>query len=203
VKTIWNLLYSVCLVAVFGTVLLCANNSFGQDGTEKGKDLFSENSDSDVLAEVEKAISQAKQREGGEVEDDKAPGKSQVFTTQTAEGGKAIGANDIRMTAGGEFDLHVQDVDLRLVLQHLSTLAKTNIIVSRNVAGTITADLYTVSLLEALEAILTANGLVYREKGNFIYIYTTEEYEQMREVAFRIFRLGYLQANDADRKSVV
>jgi len=110
---------------------------------------------------------------------------------------KAIGANDIRMTAGGEFDLHVQDVDLRLVLQHLSTLAKTNIIVSRNVAGTITADLYTVSLLEALEAILTANGLVYREKGNFIYIYTTEEYEQMREVAFRIFRLGYLQANDA------
>jgi type IV pilus assembly protein PilQ len=179
--------------------LLCADNSFGQDGTGKGEDLFSENPNSEVLAEVEKALTQAKQREGAKAEKDTPadPAKPQIFTTQTAEGGKAIGENDIRMTSGGKFELHVPDAELRLVLQHLSTLAKTNIIVSRNVAGTVTADLYSVSLLEALEAILTANGLVYRQKGNFIYVYTAEEYEQMREVSHRIFRLGYLQAKDA------
>lgn len=200
-KTIWNLLYSVCLAALLGVVLFCGDNSFGQDGAGKGDDLFSENSNSEVLEEVQKALLQAGQQQDTEVEAGKVSGNSdkkpQDFTTQTAHGGKAIGENEISMTSDGKFDLHVQDADLRLVLQHLSTLAKTNIIVSRNVAGTVTADLYSVSLHEALEAILTANGLVYREKGNFIYVYTAEEYEQMREASFRIFRLGYLQAKDA------
>ncbi|MCK5113826.1 MAG: secretin and TonB N-terminal domain-containing protein [Phycisphaerae bacterium] len=182
--------------------MLCAGVAFGQDSAEKGDDLFSDDRNDAVLDEVEKAIREAEERQGlkgakSEPGESKPTTQPRTFTTETKEGGKLIGENDIRMTAGGRFSIHVQDIDLRSVLQHLSTKAKTNIIVSRNVSGTVTADLYSVTMQEALDAILTTNGLVYKQKGNFIYVYTAEEYELMREMPVRIFRLGYLRAKDA------
>ena len=70
-----------------------------------------------------------------------------------------------------------------------------NIVASKDVRGTVTANLYDVTVREALDAILHANGYDYREKGNFIYVYTAKEIAEMDKAArvmkTEVFRLYY------------
>lgn len=107
----------------------------------------------------------------------------------------------VEVGAFGQIDLHVKDLNLTKVLQLLSIQSQRNIIASRNVAGTISADLYGVDFYEALDAILHTNGFGYREKGQFIYVYTTEEIAQLeeenRKLVYEIVRLNYINAADA------
>jgi len=101
----------------------------------------------------------------------------------------------------GQIDLHVKDLEIAKVLQLLSIQSQRNIVLSRNVAGNISADLYGVDFYEALDAILHTNGFGYREKGSFIYVYTQQELEALKEaerqVVTRVRRLDYLNAADA------
>ncbi len=98
-------------------------------------------------------------------------------------------------------DLHVNDEDLINVLQMLSIQSERNIVASNKVSATVSADLYNVTFYEALDAILTVNGYGYIEKGNFIYVYTLDEIQQLKEAQRRpiakVIRLNYLNANDA------
>ncbi|MBZ0171934.1 MAG: hypothetical protein K8E66_06105, partial [Phycisphaerales bacterium] len=100
-------------------------------------------------------------------------------------------------------DLHVNNENLGAVLQLLSLQSRRNIVASRDVAASITADLYGVTFFEALDAILHVNGFGYREQGNFIYVYTTEELEQIaaasRRMSTHVVELDYLNAVDAAR----
>lgn len=100
-------------------------------------------------------------------------------------------------------DLHVNNENLGAVLQLLSLQSRRNIVASRDVAAAITADLYGVTFYEALDAILHVNGFGYREQGNFIYVYTTEELEQIaaasRRMSTHVVELDYLNAVDAAR----
>lgn len=98
-------------------------------------------------------------------------------------------------------DIFVNNEDLANVLQMLSLQSRRNIIASSNVSASVTANLYGVTFKEALDSILHVNGYNYIEKGNFIYVYTKEEYEQIRQQAankvHKIITLNYLNANDA------
>ncbi len=101
----------------------------------------------------------------------------------------------------GEIDLHVKDLDVSTVLQLLSIQSKRNIIATKDVSGSVTADLYGVDFYDALDAILQANGFGYREKGKFIYVYTAKELaeiqKQEEKPVTRIIRLNYLNSKDA------
>jgi type IV pilus assembly protein PilQ len=101
----------------------------------------------------------------------------------------------------GQIDLAVKDLDLTKVLQLLSIQSQRNIIANRNVAGTVSANLYGVDFYEALDAILHPNGFGYEEKGQFIYVYTQDELrarqEAMRKLSTRLVRLNYISAADA------
>jgi type IV pilus assembly protein PilQ len=107
----------------------------------------------------------------------------------------------VNVTEYDVVDLAVQDADLAQVLQMLSLQSHKNIITSKNVTATVTANLYDVTFHEALDAILHVNGFVWEEKGNFINIYTAEEWKERqeaeREMVTRIFELDYLSAEDA------
>ncbi|MBL4591396.1 MAG: hypothetical protein JKY96_05495, partial [Phycisphaerales bacterium] len=98
-------------------------------------------------------------------------------------------------------DLHVNNEDLGNILQLLSIQSQRNIISSKDVSATITADLYGVTFYEALDSILNVNGFGYIEKGNFIYVYTREQIEEIvrasRTRVTRIVDLDYLNSNDA------
>lgn len=110
--------------------------------------------------------------------------------------------NGVKMTAQDTVDITVQDTDLAQVLQMLSIQSQKNIIVSKSVSGTVTANLYNVTFYEALDSILQINGYGYFENGNFIYVHTLEELKAMqdaqRKTESRVYKLQYLSAADAN-----
>lgn len=110
-------------------------------------------------------------------------------------------AGKVAVSAYSTVDIHVQNTDLAKVLQMLSIQSQRNIIVSKNVSGTVSADLYDVTFFEALDAILNSNGYGYIEEGAFIKVYTLEELraikEAARQLAYRRFELSYLNSTDA------
>jgi type IV pilus assembly protein PilQ len=113
----------------------------------------------------------------------------------------AAGTAEIRPYRPGTFEIHVQGADLRGVLQLLSTQGRKNIVATKEVTGTVTADLYGVTFKEALDAVLQASGFVYREKDGFVYVYTAKQLEDVlkgeRKMGRRVFHLAYVTATDA------
>jgi type IV pilus assembly protein PilQ len=107
----------------------------------------------------------------------------------------------VKMTRPGTFEIHVQGADLRGVLQLLSTQGRKNIIATKEVTGSVSADLYGVTFREALDAVLRGSGFVYQEKGNFIYVYTPKQLDDIikaeRKMGVKSFKLTYLTAKDA------
>ena len=115
--------------------------------------------------------------------------------------GDAEGDSNINIDSFGKVDLAVKDLEIAKVLQLLSIQSQKNIVTSRNVSGTVSADLYGVTFHEAMSAILEPNGFGYEEKGNFIYVYTAEELKERKDAArsvkTKIIRLNYLNGDDA------
>ena len=108
----------------------------------------------------------------------------------------------VEVTDYGVVDISVQDADLAQVLQMLSMQSRKNIITSKSVSATVTANLFDVTFYEALDAILRVNGYAYEEVGNFIYVYTQEELDKKREAqrktVSRTFELEHLSSVDAN-----
>ncbi|HEY2587184.1 MAG TPA: secretin and TonB N-terminal domain-containing protein [Tepidisphaeraceae bacterium] len=122
-------------------------------------------------------------------------------TTQPAAKGQSVTASQVNVSDAGTVEIHVNDASLVEVLRMLSLQSQRNIIASKEVHGTITANLYDVTVKEALDAILHANGYDYREKGNFIYVYTTKEIQDLEQASrvkkTEVFRLYYTPAANA------
>ncbi len=101
----------------------------------------------------------------------------------------------------GQVTITAKETDITMVLRILSMQSKRNIIASRNVSGTVSANLYQVDFYEALDAILQPNGFGYQEKGNFIYVKTLDEIkaeeDANRKKVHKLVRLNYLNAADA------
>jgi type IV pilus assembly protein PilQ len=103
--------------------------------------------------------------------------------------------------AAETFTIQFQDTDILQALQMLSMQGRRNIIASRGVQGKVSANLYDVGLYDALDVIMRANDLRMEESGNFIYVYTRQEWEdvtksRLKKVS-RNFPLEYLNAKDA------
>ena len=117
----------------------------------------------------------------------------------------ASGNAQVKPTAGQAaaetFTIQFQDTDILQALQMLSMQGRRNIIASRGVQGKVSANLYDVGLFDALDVIMRANDLRLEESGNFIYVYTRQEWEdvtksRLKKVS-RNFPLEYLNAKDA------
>jgi type IV pilus secretin PilQ/predicted competence protein len=128
-------------------------------------------------------------------------------TTQPVGDGESISSNptaqQVNVNDLGTVEIHVSDASLAEVLKMLSLQSQKNIIASKDVRGTVTANLYNVTIKEALDAILKSNGYGYREKGNFIYVYTVKELEQIekaeRQPVTEVFRLHYTPAKEMEK----
>ena len=120
--------------------------------------------------------------------------------TKAGEGTSATSAQ-VNVSDAGTVEIHVNEANLVEVLRMLSMQSQKNIIASKDVRGTVTANLYNVTIREALDAILKANGYGYREKGNFVYVYTAKELAEIekaeRRTTTEVFRLYYTPAKDA------
>jgi len=133
---------------------------------------------------------------GGPAADDPA-----AAAQPTTQPGVSVSNTQVTVSDSGTVEMHVNDADLLEVLRMLSLQTRKNIIASNDVSGRVTANLYNVTLTQALDAILQSNGFVYREKGNFIYIYTAKGLAEMekasRKLSTEVFRLYYTPAANA------
>jgi type IV pilus assembly protein PilQ len=122
---------------------------------------------------------------------------SAVDSTQSTPAPKVL------MNDAGTFSIQINnDISLVQVLRMIGNQAQISIIPSKEVRGTVPAmDLYNVTVPEALDAILQTNGMAWRQKGNFIYVYSQKELVELekasRITATEIYRLHYTPAANA------
>ena len=97
--------------------------------------------------------------------------------------------------------INVVDTELSSVLELFAVNTEKNIVASPRVSGLVSANFFDVSWREALDAILTVNGFIWEERGDFIYVYTREEFAEIqarsRRTISRTFELDYLSGSDA------
>jgi type IV pilus assembly protein PilQ len=115
---------------------------------------------------------------------------------------KSLKSGDVKYDQEqGTVEIHVNDAAIVEVLRMLSAQSQKNIIASKEVKGTVTANLYGVTVKEALEAILVSNGYAFRERGNFVFVYTAKELKEIernsRVSRTEVFRLFYTPAANA------
>ena len=96
-----------------------------------------------------------------------------------------------------------KDSNIRDGLRLLAVLCKKNIVPSSRVDGLLTVSrLYEVTFEQALAAIL-GHGFKYKQDGDFVRVYTTEEYNQIREdperMVHKVITLYYITAEEASK----
>lgn len=119
---------------------------------------------------------------------------------QTPAASTATEIREVTANAAGLFDVHLRDVPLADALRLLSLRAQRNITVAESVNSRVTADLYQVTLEEALDALLTSGGHAWFPRGRFIYVCRPEEREKLmnanRPTEVRLFELSFIPASD-------
>lgn len=129
-----------------------------------------------------------------------APARPDLDEDDPAGDGSNAAEPDIHVSMRGTVEMHVTELDLASVLQILGQQSQRNIIASAKVAGKVTANLYGVTIEDALEAILAANNCVAIPKGDYLLVYTNEELakeDAKYACTPRVFRLRYIDPNDA------
>ena len=108
----------------------------------------------------------------------------------------------IEISPSGTITLAAQNVAIDSLLELLAVRSKQNIVASDKVEGTVSVNLYDVPFDQALEAILSVNGLVSVRDAGFIFVYTRAEFVEVekasRKVATRVFTLQFLSSLDAE-----
>jgi len=119
-----------------------------------------------------------------------------VFSTGGAGSEKKTTSEAISEdTLTQKIGLDYKDADLSSVLRSLAWTYKLNIVTSPDVKGVVTISLKEVTVREALEAILTINGLAYSERAGIIYIAPGDP--QTVEMDSEVVYLKYLSASKA------
>jgi type IV pilus assembly protein PilQ len=94
-----------------------------------------------------------------------------------------------------------KDMNIRDSLRLLAALCKKNIVPSAGVEGPLTISrLYNVTFEKALEAVL-GNSFKYEQDGDFVRVYTAEEYKKIKEdparMQYKVITLYYITAEEA------
>lgn len=108
-----------------------------------------------------------------------------------------------RITTGegdNQLSMHIQNADIREVLELLSEKGNLNILAGNAVQGKVSATLRGVDVDSALKAILKSTGLVCRREGKFIYVGTPQEFTQIEQsldqLGTRVYRPNYVTAEE-------
>jgi len=116
----------------------------------------------------------------------------------TASAPAGVERRGVTVGETGLLNVNVRDTEIAVVLEMLSYQARSNIVASTSVRGRISANLYDVTLPEALAAILLPNRYAFRRVGSTIFVGTVEEIAaHSPPPQTRIFRLRYISTGEA------
>lgn len=123
------------------------------------------------------------------------PDASKDEPAQTPTTNAAIEINDV-----GLVDLHVRDTPIPTILEMLAYEYKVNIVATDSVVDNVSANLFSVTVDEALEAILRPRGYVFHRAGKVIYVGTPQDITTLLPPPrTRVFHLKYLNRTEAAR----
>jgi len=98
------------------------------------------------------------------------------------------------------YSLQIQGQDIKQVLEMLGQLAGLNILVGKDVKGTVTANLQDVTVEEALNAILRSMGYTFQREKNFLFVMTTKEADSRQKIGqklvTKVYRPHYIGVKD-------
>ena len=96
--------------------------------------------------------------------------------------------------------VHIQNKELREVLDFLGEHGGVSILSSNNVQGQVSVSLNDVSIETALAAILKSTGFVARREGQFMYVGTPKDIQGMAQsvdrIGTRVYRPNYVKASE-------
>jgi len=123
-----------------------------------------------------------------------APSTMPAAESARVSSGKKLTRPHVSVSNSGAVEIHVSDANWLTFLRMLSLQSQTNILPSKEVKGTVTANLYDVTVREALDASCAPTAAKYRERGNVIYVYSRpngsscKKSERVRQTeVFRLF----------------
>lgn len=110
-----------------------------------------------------------------EMEAEASPARELMMTSrpQTFEP-KSLSTSQRYADGGSRVSLDVQGADIRTVMRSLSEYSGTNVVVGRDVSGTVTVNLNEVPWVDALNTICRTQGLGWVEEEGIIRVETTE-----------------------------
>ena len=101
---------------------------------------------------------------------------------------------------GDPVTAHMDDLDVRKILEIISRDSSLSIMISPNVTGKVTANLRGLTPDQALEAVLRAAGLVSVRRDGVVYVYTPAERDKLAELdrkpPTRVYHLNYVRSAD-------
>ncbi len=111
----------------------------------------------------------------------------------------------IKGEGDGKLRIHIYDEDIHKVLDLLSEQGNLNILASKNVEGKVSATLNGVDLDSALDAILKSTGYVAKRDGNYIFVGTPEDFNNLEQsldkIGTRVYQPNYITA--AELKTLI
>ena len=114
---------------------------------------------------------------------------------------RPVGTSEVVVSEFMTVDIVAQNDYVTNVLQKLAIQARRNIVPSPAVERLVSANIYGVPFDEALTGLLEPNGLGSMERGEIIFIYTTEELQELQVGGYgavtKMIHLNYMRAADA------
>jgi len=113
---------------------------------------------------------------------------------------ESLDSSSLTVSNEGLVEIHVRDTEISTVLEMLSYQARTNIVATKSVRGTVSANLYGLTMESALDAILMPNGFVHKRVKNTVFVGTPDELTtptQTPTPVTRVFRLRYILKDEA------
>ena len=108
--------------------------------------------------------------------------------------------NRIEGEGDDKLSIHIQDADIREVLDMISEQGGLNILAANSVQGRVSASLKGVDIDTALAAILKSTGYTVRREGKFVFVGTATDLQLMDEsvdkLGARIYRPNYIKASE-------
>jgi type IV pilus secretin PilQ/predicted competence protein len=108
----------------------------------------------------------------------------------------------IQFDKNGLVTMHVNELDVRQLLELLSRRSGLNILVSPKVSGTITANFENTSVEQVLKSVIKLANLVEKKEGTIHYLYSKGEIDddaefiKREEIMTRVYRLNYVRSDE-------
>lgn len=125
--------------------------------------------------------------------------KTDAFLNEAAHHSTVIHENKPQspdfFSSKDKITLDVKGADISNVLRLLAKQSKLNIVSSKDVKGEVTVSLAGVTIKEALEMVVRANGLEYSINGDIVLVKPRESFDSS-ELKTKVYRLKYVNANN-------